>query len=198
MLHADNDGTPKAIRVKRNGFLMYCFAFFNESGERAITVELERGAHAYVYGIFVGNGDERMSIHTVTHHLEEDTFARTSVRGVLSGRAHTDFSGLIQIDKPAQRTNSYLDERVLLLSDKATSRARPELEIEADDVKASHAATVGTINQEQLFYLNARGMNKALAQALIARGFLKDVVSCIEDEHIKKQIFTRIANTKIA
>ena len=198
MLHADNDGEPKAIRVRRNGFLMYCFAFFGESGDRAVAVELERGAQAYVYGIFFGNASERLCIKTMTRHLEEDTFARTSIRGVLSGRAHTDFSGLIQIDKSAQRTNSYLDERVLLLSDKATSLARPELEIEADDVKASHSATAGTIHPEQLFYLNARGINKTLAQSLIAGGFLKAVASLIEDEDIKKQIFTRIEKMNIA
>ena len=108
-------------------------------------------------------------------HKAENTRANIHIRGVVKDEAEAKISGRLKIFKGAQKTNSFLTEKVLILSDKARAEVVPDLEIEADDVKASHAATVGKIDEEQVFYLMSRGLKKQQAEDIIVEGFLKPV-----------------------
>jgi len=90
-------------------------------------------------------------------------------------QAQAKIIGTIKVLPGAEKTNSFLAERLLILSDKARAEAVPNLEIEADDVKCSHAATVGKIDEEQMFYLMSRGLPRAQAQDIIVEGFLQQV-----------------------
>lgn len=98
---------------------------------------------------------------------------------MVSGQASANINGKIIVTKGALQTSSFLTENVLLASKQAIATAVPDLEIEADEVKCSHAATVGKINDDQLFYLTSRGISKRKAKQLIIKGFLKPVTKRI-------------------
>jgi Fe-S cluster assembly protein SufD len=118
-------------------------------------------------------GTDNIDINLTIIHAVPNTSARTSIKAVVDGRGRVNLKGTIIVRPGAQNTNSFLEERVLLLSQNATAEAVPNLEIEANDVKCSHAATIGQIDQEQLFYLQSRGLTTAQAKSLIAQGFLR-------------------------
>ncbi len=137
------------------------------------TVELVgRGARVEILGAFIAQGSKQIAVDVTTLHKAEDTSADTFIRAVARDRAKVILSGMIKIAKGAQKTNAFLTENVLLLSDTAQADAIPNLEIEADDVKASHAATVGKIDEEQVFYLMSRGISGKIAEQMIVDGFL--------------------------
>jgi Fe-S cluster assembly protein SufD len=131
-----------------------------------------KGAHANITGKFKLSGSDKLDLNIITIHAAPHTSANTNLRAVVDDTASATINGTIIVEKNAQQTNSFLTEKVLLLSPKATANAIPNLEIEADDVKCSHAATVGTIDEEQLFYLQSRGISEPKAKAMIADGFL--------------------------
>jgi Fe-S cluster assembly protein SufD len=106
-------------------------------------------------------------------HAAPHTTANTVIKAVVDDEAFAFISGTIIVKPAAQVTNSFLKENVLLLSEKARAEAIPNLEIEANDVKCSHAATVGKVDPEQLFYLQSRGLTPSQAKTAIAQGFLK-------------------------
>lgn len=133
------------------------------------------GAHVDVVGVFEGKGNDEIDIDVEIRHEVANTTADTHIRGVVKDRARVKLSGMIKILKKAQKTNSFLTEKVLILSKNARANVVPNLEIEADDVKASHAATVGQIDEEQLFYLMSRGLSRIRAKKMVVEGFLAPV-----------------------
>ncbi|OGY17106.1 MAG: hypothetical protein A2785_00635 [Candidatus Chisholmbacteria bacterium RIFCSPHIGHO2_01_FULL_49_18] len=142
-------------------------------GSGQYVVELVgRGARAEIIGALTASGAEELHVDVTTHHRVPDTSADTFIRAVASDRSKVVLSGMIKIFRGAQKTNAFLTENVLIISDRAKADAVPKLEIEADDVRASHAATVSKINEEQLFYLRSRGLSEQSARELIVEGFL--------------------------
>jgi Fe-S cluster assembly protein SufD len=97
------------------------------------------------------------------------------VKGVLDDSSKVDFEGLTKIDRGAKNSNAWLESRLLLISDKATGRAVPNLEISENEVKAGHAATVGKIDETEIFYLMSRGLPRNQAVKLIVDGFIGDL-----------------------
>lgn len=130
------------------------------------------GAHAEISGSFRVAGSERLEVTILLRHLAPHTSANTVLKGVASDTAYLKFTGRIMIEKDCPDTNSFLTERILLLSDTARAEAIPDLEIQSDDVKCSHAASISRIPEEQLFYLQSRGIGRQTAQQLIVDGFL--------------------------
>jgi Fe-S cluster assembly protein SufD len=122
-------------------------------------------------------GTQKLEVNLITIHAAPHTSANTIIRAVADDNAIAIINGTIIVQKNAQQTSSFLSENVLLLSERAQAHAIPNLEIEADDVKCSHAATVGTIDEEQLFYLESRGIDPKTAKSMIATGFLEAVQS---------------------
>ncbi|MBI2659014.1 SufD family Fe-S cluster assembly protein, partial [Candidatus Woesearchaeota archaeon] len=98
------------------------------------------------------------------------------------------YRGLIRIEKEAQKTYSYLENHILKLGDKTLANSIPSLKIDANDVKASHGATVGQIDEEHLFYLMARGLSRVEAEKLIVEGFFEPVIQKIPMEELKEKI----------
>ena len=133
------------------------------------------GAHAEIIGGFRGKGKDKIEIEIEVRHMAPNTTANTHIRGVVDDSSQAKVNGMIKVFKGAQKTNSFLAERILILSDKARAETIPNLEIEADDVKCSHAAAVGKIDAEQIFYLMSRGLNEKQAQEMIVEGFLAPV-----------------------
>jgi Fe-S cluster assembly protein SufD len=141
-----------------------------------------RGADGRVTGAYVGHGRQHIDYDTTQEHAAPDTTSDLAFRGILRDSATAVWSGMIRVDPDAQRTDAFQESRNLLLSDGAHADAIPGLEIEANDVRCTHAATVARIDEEQLFYARSRGINRSDAERLLVGGFLGVVSGRLEDE----------------
>ena len=112
-------------------------------------------------------------------HRAEEARSFQKFKGILSDAARSSFTGLIHVHQEAQRTDSYQLNQNLVLSDRAWAYAKPNLQILADDVKASHGATVGQLDPDSLFYLKSRGIDEAAARALLVTGFTSELIESI-------------------
>lgn len=130
------------------------------------------GAEVVVSGVFTTAGSEVAETTVIIHHKAPNTLANTTLKGAARDQSKISFTGRIIIDHNCGNTNSFLTERILLLSDQAKAEAVPDLEILTDDVKCSHAASISRIPESQLFYLMSRGIPRATAEDLIVAGFL--------------------------
>lgn len=132
-----------------------------------------QGAEVEVVGQFEAKNQDQVSVEIIIHHQAPQTSAKTTLKGVADDFGFIKFVGRIIIDQNCPHVNSFLTERVLLLSDQARAETVPDLEIHSDDVKCSHAASIAEIDENQVFYLMSRGLNKAMARGMIAKGFLE-------------------------
>lgn len=159
------------------------------SGKSEIVIELNReGTRALVLGLIQSKNQDDLQLKVTTVHQAPNTHAETMIYGLVRDQAQVQIKGLIQIKKRAQRVTDFLTERILLLSDRAKAIAEPELEIEADEVRASHAATVSSLDKNELFYLMSRGVSAAAAEKLITDGFLNHVISRIDSGKIRDKV----------
>lgn len=142
-----------------------------ESGNYTIKLVGE-GAHATINGIFKLEGRQTLDLNVTITHAAPHTSADTNLRAVVDDQAVATINGTIIVQKHAQQTNSFLTEKILLLSPQSHAHAIPNLEIEADDVKCSHAASISTIDEDQLFYLQSRGITRQQAISMLSEGFL--------------------------
>jgi len=124
--------------------------------------------------ILLQNNDEA-NIETLTHHLKGNTNCRINIKTVLRDSAKWNYEGMIKIAKNAHLTDSYLQQDNLVIGENVICNTMPQLEIDANDVKASHGATVGGFDKNQLYYLQSRGLSLEAAQDTIAEGFLAAV-----------------------
>ena len=131
-----------------------------------------RGSSAKVTGAYAGDGSQHLDYDTTQEHAAEDTISDLAFRGVLADRATAVWRGMIRVDPGAQRTDAFQESRNLLLSTDAHADAIPGLEIEADDVRCTHAAAVAQVDPEQLYYLRSHGLADAEAKRLVIEGFL--------------------------
>jgi len=142
-----------------------------EPGE--YTVELVgSGAHVDIHGAFLARERDAINVSLFIVHSAAHTSAQTMLKGVAKDHSTMRFFGRIKIEENCPDTHSFLEERVLLLSDQAKAETIPELEILSDDVKCSHAASISRIPEEHLFYLQSRGISVVAAEELIVNGFL--------------------------
>ena len=138
--------------------------------------------------IFAGKGDDRIDLDLSAIHRAPRTRGRVMVKGVLLGRATARVRGLIKIEKKAQGSDDFLEERTLLLGREAQVEALPYLEIEANEVRASHAASSSGLDDAQLFYLRSRGLSVAEAERLMVAGFLRQAVAGEEEKKLGSKI----------
>lgn len=152
----------------------------SESGEIMLTnpgeylVELTKpNVEVSITGRWEAIGSDQAEVKLTIHHRAPRTVARTSLRGTSADQAKLTLTGRIIIDPECPQANSFLEERILLLSPNARGETVPELEILTDDVRCSHAASLSTIDQNQLFYLQSRGISDAQATQLLVDSFLE-------------------------
>ncbi len=132
----------------------------------------KQGEDIKVIVVFIATDDQRLDIDLAALHSKPRTGSDIIVRGVVLDRAAVTFKGLIDIKKGAKQAKAFLRADVLLLDEKARADLVPSLNINENEVQAGHGATVGRINDEQLFYLMSRGLSKEKAVELLASGFL--------------------------
>lgn len=143
------------------------------------------GSTAELVGVFFTDHDQHFSINTLSDHGALSTNAETLVKGVLTDTSRVEFEGMIRVQPKAQQTASFLSAHGLLLSKKARVELIPGLEIAANEVSASHGATSGQIDEEQLFYLMVRGIPREEAERIIVQGFFEPVLQRIPLENLR-------------
>ncbi len=143
------------------------------------------GSAGELVGIFFTDHDQRYSINTLSDHAALSTNAETLVKGVLTDQSRVEFDGMIRVEPGAQQTASFLSAHGLLLSRQARGEFIPGLEIAANEVSASHGATSGQIDEEQLFYLMVRGIPREEAERIIVQGFFEPVLQRIPLENLR-------------
>jgi Fe-S cluster assembly protein SufD len=154
------------------------------SGQGKLRMETDitgRGASARVTGAYVGHGSQHLDYDTTQEHAAPDTTSDLAFRGILRDRATAVWSGMIRVDPGAQHTDAFQESRNLLLSDGAHADAIPGLEIEANDVRCTHAATIARLDADQIFYLMSRGLTRGEAERLLVGGFLEVIAGRLDD-----------------
>lgn len=149
---------------------------------------LGAGANAKLLGFFFGDGKQHFDQHTFQNHIIGNTASDLLYKGALKDESYSAFRGLIRVNPRAQRSDAYQANRNILLSPKAHADSIPELEIEANDVRCTHGATVGPVDPDQIFYLMARGIPKVEAEKLIVEGFFDPLMQKIPLESIREEL----------
>ena len=183
--------SQKFARVRRDGYLLATTGFFGgEQARNVFTTRLvEPGAGTQNILAYAASGRQHFDLVTNTIHASPSTLGDMTARGILTGASRLVYQGLIRIDRGAHKSEDYLNSNTLILSPEAKVLDDiPSLEIEADDVKASHGATVGQIDQEQLFYLRSRGLSEREARRLLVSGFFEPLLGRIPNEEARDRI----------
>jgi Fe-S cluster assembly protein SufD len=169
-------------RVERDAELDWVAGGFgSKRGKIRIQNDLNGpGATSRVTGAYFADGDQHLDYDTFQEHIAPNTESDFAFKGALRESAKAVWRGMIRVEKDAQKTNAYQENRNLLLSDTAHADSIPGLEIMANDVRCTHGATLGRVNRDEVFYLMARGLSRAEAERLIVRGFFQDVLDRIE------------------
>jgi Fe-S cluster assembly protein SufD len=152
-----------------------------------------RGATGDLLAAYFGDGDQTLDFRTFQHHDAPDTTSNLLFKGAVGGRSRSVYTGLIRVSKEARGTNAFQTNRNVKLSDEAWAESVPNLEIETNDVRCSHASTVGPVDPEQRFYLESRGVPPTIADRLIVAGFFDEVVRQLPDPSLVTEVSLRIA-----
>ncbi len=145
-------------------------------------------SQAHLNGLFVTKGNQLVDNHTLMDHRVPHCESNELYKGIINDKSTGVFNGKIFVRKDAQKTNAYQSSKNILLSDDATINTKPQLEIYADDVKCSHGTSTGKIDENALFYLNARGIGKASAKNLLLSAFAHEVIDKIQVDSLKEKV----------
>jgi len=146
------------------------------------------GIHCTVNGLYLVDGDRLVDNHTTIDHAKAHCESHELYKGILDGRGRGVFNGKIFVREDAQKTDAKQTNKVMLLSDDATIDTKPQLEIFADDVKCTHGATIGQLDETQKFYLKSRGIGEDHARAILLHAFAADIVERIEVEALRTHL----------
>jgi Fe-S cluster assembly protein SufD len=146
------------------------------------------GAESELNGAYLVEGQEHVDHHTRVEHHAPRCRSQQTYRGIVSGKGTAVFDGIVIVHRDAQKTEAHQENRNLLLSDTATVHTKPHLQIDADDVICSHGATVGSLDEDQSFYLRARGIPEDLARAMLTYAFLESVVDRVSHEPTRARL----------
>jgi Fe-S cluster assembly protein SufD len=177
-------------RVERDAELDWVAGGFgSKKGKTRIQNDLAGpGATSRVTGAYFADGEQHLDYDTFQEHIAPNTTSDFAFKGALRDRATAVWRGMIKVEKDAQKTNAYQENRNLILSEQAHADSIPGLEIEANDVRCTHGATISPVNRDELFYAMARGISRGEAERLIVRGFFTDVLNRIELEPVREAV----------
>ena len=178
-----------AEQAAGSSFTSHSFALGGHLCRNDITSRLtEPGCKCTLNGLYIADGKQHIDHHTRIDHLAPDGTSREYYRGVLDDESHGVFNGKVIVHPGAVRTDAHQSNHNLLLSRKAEVDTKPQLEIFADDVKCTHGATVGQLDDDSMFYLRSRGIDAELARAVLVYGFANDIMSRVEVPALRDRI----------
>ncbi len=182
--------SSQRAQVERDGRLDWTALGFG-SGRGKVRMETNLagpGSEARVTGGYASGPGQHLDYDTTQEHAAPNTFSDLAFRGVLAAGSTAVWRGMIRVDPGAQGTDAFQESRNLLLSPEAHADAIPGLEIEADDVRCTHAAAIAQIDRDQLFYLTSRGLDPATAKQVIIEGFLESLVERLAEGPVRDEV----------
>ncbi len=141
-----------------------------------------------MYGLYLIKGNSHVDNHTTVDHIQPNSFSNELYKGIMDESSRGVFNGKIYVRQEAQKTNAFQSNNNLLLDDAATVNTKPQLEIWADDVKCSHGCTTGQLDEEAVFYLQARGISKDKAKAMLLYAFAQDIIEKVPLENVRSYL----------
>jgi Fe-S cluster assembly protein SufD len=179
----------QAIQKDKSLFNQFNITFGGEIVRNDINSKLDgEYIETHLYGLYMINGKQHVDNHTFVDHAKPNCMSNELYKGILDENSHGVFNGKIIVRQDAQKTNAYQQNKTILLSKGATIDTKPQLEIFADDVKCSHGATVGHLDEDSEFYIRSRGVPKELAKSMLIRAFANDVIETMKITELKEQI----------
>lgn len=146
------------------------------------------GGNTTLDGLYLTAGDQLSDTHSMIDHAAPHCTSGEHYKGILDGKSRAVFNGKIMVRQGAQKTNSYQENRNILLSNEAKVDTKPQLEIFADDVKCSHGATVGQLSKESMFYLRSRGIGEEQSKMILIYAFASDVLKNIREDEVRNEL----------
>ena len=182
--------SPQHIVVERDACIdMVLLVMPGVSCDVKLDVKLAgEGAEANIYGAYLCSGEEKVKIAVEMNHKVPHCNSRQLFKGIAAGVSKVDFYGKIIVAQDAQKTEAYQENHNILLTDGAKVDTKPQLEIYADDVKCSHGATIGRLNEEEQFYMRSRGITLEDAKVLQMISFIAPVLENIQDESEREHL----------
>ena len=156
------------------------------------TLLTQENCESHLYGLYYISDNDQIDNHTTVDHKKPHCFSNEYYKGIIDDNGAGTFNGKIYVRPNAQKTNAFQSNKNLVLTDSATINTKPQLEIWADDVKCSHGATTGQLDEEQLFYLRSRGLDEDSARALLLHAFAFEIVDKVDLKHLRKYIGDKI------
>jgi len=182
-------GTIEVRQARDSHYQSFSLAIGAELSRTNVYTTLDgENCGATLNGLYMIGGDQHCDHQTQIIHAQPHCFSRELYKGILDGRSHGVFNGKVYVHPIAQKTDGKQTNKTLLLSDQAKADTKPQLEIFADDVKCTHGATIGQIDQQALFYMKSRGVNSETATKLLTYAFAADVLETIELEPLKVEL----------
>ena len=177
------------VQKESSVFNHFSLSFGSKIARNDINTKLDgENIELHLYGLYLGNEDQHIDHHTFIDHAKPNCESNELYKGILDDNARGVFSGKILVNQIAQKTNAFQSNKSVLLSDTASIDAKPQLEIYADDVKCSHGATVGKLDEEAFFYIRSRGVPEESARSMLIRAFVEDVVGEIKIDSLKEKV----------
>lgn len=175
-------GNTNVYQERDSVFASYVFTFDGELVRNNLNIKVDgEGCESNMYGLYLAKGKTHIDNHTSVDHMKPNTNSNELYKGIIADQARGVFNGKIFVRQAAQKTNAFQSNGNILLSDTATINTKPQLEIWADDVKCSHGCTTGQLDEEAIFYLRARGIDKEKAKSMI---LLANAAEVIEEMHL--------------
>ena len=180
-------GTLDVRQARDSHLFSFSFATGAALSRTNIYTELRgEGCGATLNGLYLGDHDQHIDHQTRIEHVEPNCYSRELYKGILDGASHGVFNGKVYVHPEAQKTDGKQTNNTLLLSERAQIDTKPQLEIFADDVKCTHGATVGRLDETSLFYMKSRGINARTARELLTYAFAADVLETIELAEVRE------------
>ena len=178
---------------KDSTFSSYNYSNAKKLARRDFIIELkERGSHCDLRGVYLADKRNHIDHHTIIEHEDEHCTSNELYKGILSGKSTAVFNGRIHVHNAAQKTDAIQSNQNLLLSDNAIIHTKPELEIYADDVKCTHGATIGQLDEKGIFYLRARGIKRENAQRMMMRAYIGEVLKGMKNKKANETLLEKI------
>jgi Fe-S cluster assembly protein SufD len=187
--------STQRMHLRRDGLMRYFIGSWGSRLTKAwINMELNgEGSSGELLGLYFPGGRQHLDHHTNQLHKAPNATSDLLLKGALKDRARSVYQGYIKVYPGAQKTNAYQANRNLMLSKQARADSIPGLEIEADDVRCTHGATVGQIPEEYVFYLMSRSIDKVNAERMIVQGFFEEVLNRLPVDGVRNKLETEIA-----
>ena len=192
--HSFHVSKTQVEQNRNSNFTSYTFSFDGALIRNDLNTVLNAdGTECNLYGLYVTRGDQHVDNHTLIDHAKPQGTSYEFYKGILGGASRGVFNGKILVKKDAQKTNAYQSNKNLLLSEEAFIDTKPQLEIFADDVKCSHGATIGQLEEDPLFYLQSRGVEESIARAMLISAFASDLIDIIKSEPLENYLNHKIS-----